>query len=158
MPDYLQLGAYTNLKFGATVTKTAVAIPNNTTSSLFTVSTGNVLVTALYGVTTTSTTVAAFTLGLGVAPTTGTANTTSIATAVGFGTKETGVWVTPQVSSGEGGALVTGANGGTTLFKSAEFTVPPGTITATTSANPGATSKMTWYLAYVPLDTGAYVS
>jgi len=158
MSTYIQGGVFTQLQYGPQVTKTAQAIPNSTTSTLFTVNTGNVLITNLYGVTTTATTSATVTLSLGAAPTVGSASTTAIATATSIGTRETGTWVVPQVSSGVGGALVVGANGGAVLFQPTPFAAAPGGITWTTSANPGAGNKMTWYLNYVPLDPGAYVS
>lgn len=156
MADYLQGDAYQRLRTGPLVVKTAQTLPSNTTLNLFTVSTGNVMVTSLYGVITTPTTATTFTLALGNKPTTGTAHTSAIATAVAAGTRETGTWLTTQVSSGIGGALVVGTDGGTVLFKPAEFTLAPGNLTWTTSA--AAQGAVTWYLAYVPLDPGAYVS
>ena len=112
MPDYLQLQYYTNLRMGQPVSKAAVLVPADTTSGLFTVSTGNVMVTSLYGEIAVTTSSTATTLALGVAPTTGTAHTNAIATAVAITSLEKGTWVTPQVSSGKGGALVVGADGG----------------------------------------------
>lgn len=156
MPDYLQLQYYNNLKFGAQVVKTSVTIPSNTTAGLYTVSTGNVMVTSLFGVLTAPSTNATATLALGVA-TSANSVTTSIATATALGTLPTGAWLTTQVSSGKSGALVVGATAGVPLFKPAEFVAPVGTLTWTTSASVAA-GTVTWYLSYVPLDSGAYVS
>jgi hypothetical protein len=157
MTDYTQLQYFNQLKYGAQVVKTAQALPNNTTASLYTVSTGNVMITSLFGVLTGAMTAASVTLALGVTTSAAT-TTTSIATATAMGTLPTGTWVTTQVSSGLGGALVAGSKSSTPVFKSTEFAAPVGTLTWTTSANPGATAAMTWYLSYVPLDVGAYVS
>ena len=156
MSDYLQGDAYRALKFGPLVTKTSVSIPNNTTSALFTVSTGNVFVTSLYGVLTSPATSASATLSLGIITSAAT-STTSIATGTAIGTIATGVWATPQVSSGKAGALVLGTDSSTVLYKPAEFVAPVGTITWTTGAT-AASGKFTWYLTYVPLDNGANVT
>lgn len=158
MANYLKGDSFRDLTHGPQVVKSAVLVPANTTSGLFTVSTGNVVVTSLYGELAVTTSSTATTLALGVAPTVGTAHTNAIATAVAITSLEKGTWVTPQVSSGKGGALVVGADGGAVLFKAAEFVVAPGTITWTTNATTNPDAAMNWYLTYVPLDNGAYVS
>ena len=63
-------------------------------------------------------------------------------------------------SAGAAGALVVGGHAGNTVYASTAgtgFPVGPGAIEATTSANAGA-GVINWYLTYVPLDPGAYVS
>lgn len=145
------------IAYGVQVIKASQALPQSATANLYTVNSGNVLVTSLLGVVSSvaiGSTVT--TLALGSAPTTGTAATTSIATAVAITSLEIGSWVAPQASSGKGGALVVGANAGAALFVANPFVLPPGNITWTTSASD--TGQMTWYLTYVPLDTGATVS
>lgn len=144
--------------FGIQVLKTAQALPQTATSTLFTVSGGSVLVTSLLGVVSTAIQNQACTLALGTVPTTGTASSTGLATATSIINKEAGTWVAPQASSGAGGALVVGTNAGSTVFLQAPMAlvVPAGTISWTTSAS--NTGAISWYLTYVPLDTGASVS
>jgi hypothetical protein len=156
MTNYLQNSAYLALNYGAEVVKTSVAIPSNTTAGLYTVSTGNVLVTSLFGVLTAPSTNATATLALGVTTSAATA-TTSIATATALGTLPTGAWVTTQASSGKSGALVVGTTSAISVFQPTQFVAPVGTLTWTTSASVAA-GTVTWYLTYVPLDSGAYVS
>ncbi len=159
MANYLKGDSYRDLKFGPQVFKTAQAFPNNTTATLFTVNTGNVMVTNLYAIVTTAVTATTGSaISLGVAPTTGTANTSSIATGASVSTVkgEIGMWMAPQASSGIGGLLVLGTNGGGAIYKPAEFAVAPGGITWSSTAPTGG--AVTWYLNYVPLDNGAYVS
>ena len=145
------------LNFGTQVTKAAANLPQTATATLFTVATGNVLVTSLLGlVSGTAIQNQACTLALGTVPTTGTASSTGLATATSIINKEIGTWVTPLASSGAAGALVVGTNAGSTPFLTTAFVVPPGTISWTTSAS--NTGKMAWYLTYVPLDNGATVS
>lgn len=156
MANYLQLTSYRDLAYGPQVTKTAVALPANTTSALFTVGTGNVLVTSMYGICQTVCSTAATTLGLGITPTTGSTATTGIATATAITSKEVGTFVAPQPSSGVAGALVVGTDAGHAVYSTTPFVVPPGTITQTT--NNTNTGKFSWYLTYVPLDPGANVT
>jgi hypothetical protein len=145
------------LEQGALVQKAAQALPQDTTSDLYTVTGGAVLVTGLLGLVTTAIGATATTLALGTAPTVGTAESTGIATATAITSAEVGTWVTPQTSAAVGGALVVGGHAGNALYlTSYHMVVSAGYITWTTSAND--TGQMAWYLTYVPLDTGAYVS
>ena len=157
MPNFSEGYQLRKLLLGSQVIKASQALPQTATANLYTVAGGSVLITSLLGlVSSVATGSTATTLALGTAPTTGTASTTSIATAVAITSLEIGSWVAPQSSSGKGGALVVGANAGATLWLTVPFVVPAGTITWTTSA--GDTGQMTWYLTYIPLDTGASVS
>lgn len=157
MTAMIQGSQLRTIAFGPQVLKASQALPQTATATLFTVSGGNVLVTSLLGVvSTTPTGSSVTTLALGTVPTTGTASSTSIATAVAITSLEVGAWVTPQASSGKGGALVVGATAGAALFLPTPFVVPAGTITWTTSASD--TGQMAWYLTYVPLDSAASVS
>lgn len=144
------------LAYGYEVTKAAQTIPQTATANLFTVSGGNVLVTAIVGEVTTVIGGTATTLSLGLTPTTGTANATGLATATAITSKEVGTLATIQPSSGVGGGLVVGANAGQGVFLPVPVLVPPGTISWTTSAS--TTGAMKWYLTYIPLDAGAAVS
>lgn len=155
MANYLNLPAYTALQFGPQVIKKSVALANNTTSALFTVATGNVLVTSLYG--TIAATAPTGTLSLGITPTTGSTANTGIATATTVSSHEVGTWVAPTASSGTAGALVVGANAAGAVYNPSPFVVPTGTITQTTNANLSS-GTVSWYLTYVPLDPGANVT
>lgn len=129
-----------------------------TTQTLFTVGSGNILVTSLFGVVTTLIGSTTTTLALGTHPTTGTLETAGIATATAITSAEAGTWLGVQASSGTAGALVNGAHAGNVVFfATAPFTVAPGTITATTSANAGG-GVINWYITYVTLDNGATVT
>lgn len=145
------------LNFGTLVTKAAAALPQTATATLFTVATGNVLVTSVFGqVSGTAIGATVTTLALGTAPTTGTAETAGIATATAITSLEIGTFVGVQASSGKAGALVAGGHAGDAVFAATAFVVAPGTITWTTSASD--TGKMAWWLTYVPLDNGATVT
>jgi hypothetical protein len=144
---------------GLIVRKTALALPQTATSTLFTVSGGAVLVTGLLGLVTTAIQSSDPVLSLGTAPTVGTAVTNGIATTTVLTSAEAGTWVTIGSSSGLPTGLVvqaTAAKAGTAVFPAAEFVVSAGTITWTTTAS--KTGAMSWYLTYVPLDDGASVS
>lgn len=156
MANYIKGAVLRETQFGLLVTKSALALPQTATSTLYTVSGGNVLVTGLLGVVSSATGSTVTTLSLGTVPVTGTAEAAGMATAVAITSLEAGTWVGVQASSGKAGALVVGSDGGKTLFLPTPFVVPAGTITWTTSA--GDTGGMSWYLTYVPLDTGASVS
>lgn len=157
MASFLQGKDVRLITYGKQIIKASQALPQTATATLYTVAGGNVLITSLYGlVSTTPTGSTVTTLSLGTVPTTGTAAAASIASTTAITSLEVGTWVTPQASSGKGGALVVGANAGATLYTANAFIVPPGTITWTTSA--GDTGQMTWYLTYVALDDGASVS
>lgn len=144
------------IAFGSQVIKAAQAFPQNATGNLYTVATGNVLVTSLFGVLTTATTTDPV-LTIGTAPSNGgTAETAGIATTTALTSREVGTWLGVLSASGKAGALVVGTASGSGVWASTPFVVAPGTITLTTTASePGA---VTWYLTYVPLDTGATVS
>jgi hypothetical protein len=148
--DGLQLE---QLIFGEPATKTWTLPNSATTQNLFVITGGNIVVTLLTGVVTTLIGSTATTLSLGTVPTTGTASTTGLATASTITSAEKGTLLSVQASSGLAAALVVGSNAGKTTFLQAPmgFVVPPGTITATTSANAGG-GVIAWYLSYVPLD------
>ncbi len=147
------------LLLGDQVIKTALTLPASTTGNLYTVAGGNVLVTSLLGVVTTVVQTQACTLSLGTAPTVGTAKVAGIAAAESIESVEVGGWVGAAASAGLAGNLAVsgaGADAGNVVYVAIPFVVAPGYITWTTSAT--NTGAMTWYLTYVPLDTGASVS
>ena len=150
------------LLLGSQVIKSAQALPGGTTATLFTVNSGNVLVTSMFGIVSTVVQTQACTIALGTHPTAGTVETAGICSAsASISAYEVGTWLFLQYateSSGTwaAGQLASGGHAGTPAFGTYPFAVAPGTITWTTSAsNSGAIS---WYLTYVPLDTGAYLS
>jgi len=160
--DYLQGLAFRKVLLGTIVSYSWTLPGSATTNNLFTVSTGNILVTSLIGQVTTAIGSTATTLSLGTAPTNGTAEHTGIATAAAVTSSEAGVWLTTlqaTVSSNiiAPAELAVGSYAGFTAGNVARFPVAPGYITATTSANAGA-GVVNWYLTYVPLDDGAYVT
>lgn len=144
------------IALGAQVTKSALALPQSATATLFTVAGGPVLITSLVGIVSTAIQNQACNLSLGTVPTTGTSSTTGIATATAITNKEAGTMVVPLVSAGVAGALVVGGNAGASLFLPTPFVVSAGTITWTTSAS--NTGNMTWYATYVPVIAGASLS
>jgi hypothetical protein len=143
-------------EFGLQIIKGPLALPQNTTSTLATVTGGSVMVTSMMGLVTTVLGATATSLSLGTAPTIGTASSSGIASATAITSKEAGTWVTPIVNAGTGGALTVGTNGGAAVFLTTPFIVAAGTITWTTGASD--TGQMKWYFTYVPLDIGASLS
>ena len=148
------------LLLGAQVTKGPVTLPATTTGTLFTVTGGAVLVTSLIGLVTTAVQSSDPVLTLGTAPSAGTLEVAGIASTTVLTSAEVGTWVTVGQSAGLPAALVvmaTAAKAGNAVFiGGATFVVSAGTITWSTGAT--KTGAFKWYLTYVPLDTGAYVS
>jgi hypothetical protein len=156
MANYIKGSALRELLLGVQVVKSAQTLPQTATSTLYTVAGGSVLVTGLLGLVSTVIGSTATTLSLGTVPTTGTAEAAGIATATAITSSEAGTWMGPLAASAKGGALAVGSDGGKAIFLNTPFVVPAGTISWTTSAS--TTGAVTWYLTYVPLDTGASVS
>ena len=143
------------LNYGQQVIASAKTFPQTATATLFTVATGNVLVTSFFGILTTATTTDPQ-ITLGTAATGCTAATSGLATTTAITSKEVGCWLGVLPASGKAGALVVGATGSAVLFSQTAFVVAPGTITITTAASQGGAAS--WYLTYVSLDNGASVS
>ena len=146
------------IAFGVQVIKTAQTFPQGApgTATLYTVAGGNCLITSLFGIVTTVIAGTDPQLSLGTAPTTGTAETSGIATSTAITSAEVGTFLGVLAASGKAGALVNGAHAGNAVWATTPFVVAPGTITQT--AQVAETGAVTWYLTYVPLDTGATVS
>lgn len=143
------------VEYGFQVLKTAQALPQTATATLFTVTGGRVIITSLVGTVSTAIQNQACTLALGTVPTTGTASSTGIATATSIQNLEAGTHLyLPQTK----GALTVNANAGAAaqLFAGAAYVVSAGTISWTTSAS--NTGNVSWALTYIPMDTGAAVS
>lgn len=157
MSVYVPASAVNLFRLGYQVTKASQNLPQSATSTLYTVTGGNVMVTAMYGLITTVCGATATSVSLGTVPTTGTASSTGLATATAVTSLEAGTWLTLSQSGSKATGLIAGTNAGTTLFQTAvNFVVAPGTISWTTGAND--TGQVKWYLWYLPLDTGATVS
>jgi hypothetical protein len=157
MATYIKDDTLRSVVYGHQIVKTAVAFPQTATANLFTVSVGNVMVTSLCAVLTTATTTDPQ-ITLGTAPTTGTAETNGLATTTALTSQEVGTWlgVLETTTTDKPGALVVGAHAGNVIFPAVSFAAAPGYITITTAASQAGAA--TWYLTYVPLDNGAYVS
>lgn len=149
------------LLYGQQVTNSWTLPAAAETDTLFTVTGGYVIVTFLAGIVTTVIGSTATTLELGMKPdgTHGTEEKAGICTATAITSVEAGSAVIPLSSSSGPGALKVGTDGGNALYTPVNvgFMAPPGVIEATTSAAAGG-GVISWYLMYVPLDTGAYVS
>lgn len=119
------------------------------TKTLFTVAGGMCAITSLCGRVTTSIT-AANTVKLQSHPTTGT--TKDICTATDIGTTDTVAGEILVVLLDAAAALAVGARG---LKAGGGFVVETGTIEQVTAT--GADGGITWFLTYVPLNTGASI-
>lgn len=145
------------LLYGTQVTKAAAVLPATATSTLWTISGGNILITGLVGECTTVCSATVTTLAIGLAPTVGTAATGGLASATAITSAEVGVHV--GLGATAGAALVVAANaGGAILYGNATkgIVAKTGTITITTSAT--NTGAFKWYMTYVVLDNGASVA
>jgi hypothetical protein len=143
---------------GVQVVKAAQGLPGATTSTLFTVAGGAVLVQFIAGVVTTAIQNQACTLSLGSTPTSGTAGNAAIATATSVSNKPIGTFYVPQWASEVGGTPIIANNvqAQSGPASTSSFLAFTGLITWTTSAT--NTGQMVWYLAYLPVDAGATVS
>jgi len=152
---------FRTLNFGSQVIKTTAAFPQTATSNLFTVAGGICLVTSFFGIVTTVVAGTDPQLTLGTAPASGTAEVAGIASSTALTSAEVGTLITVQPSSGKPGALVvmaSAAKAGNAVYPpgSGGFLVNTGHITQTTGAS--ETGAVSWYLTYVPMDTGAYIT
>ena len=155
MANFVQGKSLRLLEYGSQVLKTAQALPQTATGTLFTVSGGRVIVTSLIGTVSTAIQNQACTLALGTVPTTGTASSTGIATATSIINLEAGTHLYLAATKG---ALTVNANAGAAaqIFGGSAYVVSAGTISWTTSAS--NTGAISWALTYIPLDDGAAVS
>jgi hypothetical protein len=159
------MSALVKAAMGTLLVKSALALPQTATATLFTVANGAVIVNGLIGRITTAAGGTATTLSLGTTA----GGVASLATATAITSKAAGTWLTPIAAAEVAGALqVIGPSsmyvGGTNFPNPPEwpagplapFFQAPDNITWTTSANDAG--NITWYLWYVPLDAGVVVS
>lgn len=138
--------AYRKMLLGSNLTSKSTGTLAASTVALFTIATGNVLVTALYGLVTASITVAN-SYKLQINPTTG--DTTDLCTATDIGTTDTAAGTI--IGFGQGTTAAPALLKGGQL-NSHMWAVPIGQIESVSAGTDGA---ITWYCAWVPLDAGA---
>src|SRR5215472_10592623 len=119
---------------GNQVVKTGLTLPASTTSALYTVTGGSILVQFFALLVTTAIQNQACTLSLGNTPTGGSAANTSIALAASIQAKPVGTLFVPTWASSIGGNPVVASGVQAQSGGSAAFLCPAGTITWTTSA------------------------
>lgn len=155
MSTLLQGDQLRALRFGASVSNSSgKTVPQNATSTIFTVSGGRVMVTSLVGKVTTVIGGTTPALKLVATPTTGSANdlcTTGTITSDEVGTQY-------SIPGPTGSALnISGSGSGGVTGQTAPVVVAPGTIGVNVSAS-DATGAIQWTLTYIPLDNGASVT
>ena len=162
MSNFIKGQQLRELLLGTQVIKSAQAFPQGApgTATLFTVAGGTVLVTSLFGIVTTAVAGTDPQLSLGMAPTIGTAQTSGIATTKALTSAEIGTLIAVTSSGGVPTTLAvmtTAAKAGNAVFPAlGGFIANTGTITQT--AQVAETGAISWYLTYIPMDTGASVS
>lgn len=147
------------LLLGVRVEKAAFTLPASTSTAIFTVSGGRVLVTSLIGEVTTVVQSQACNLNVTIDPT-GAGAAADLAAATEINADAVGTFYT--VNGVQADLLGSQTDGGTQVPTHAlarvgqAFMVPVGSILLKTSAtNTGATK---WTLTYIPLDDGASVA
>lgn len=140
-----------NALLGRRVDKASATLPATGNQTLFTVATGRVMVTLLFGEVTTVIQNQANNTKITSVPTTGTA--LDLAANLDIANDEAG---TLYLVEGDGTALVgTVAGGAISAVGLNPMIIPPGVIRLTTAAtNTGATKWQCWYF---PLDAGATI-
>lgn len=132
----------------------AVTVPQNATSTIFTVAGGRVAITSLTGKVTTVIAGTTPSLKLVSTPTVGTANDMCTATAIT--SDEVGTLY--SIPGPTGSALgVSGAGSGAVTGQTAPVVAATGTIGMNVSAA-DATGAIQWIMTYVALDDGASVT
>jgi|SRR5690606_9718066 len=133
----------------------AVPTLSANTFQLFTVTGGRVLITALWGVCTTSMT-GANTVNLQTDPTAG--DTVVVVTATDLGTTDTAAGTTIGVTGNIADPATNGANFNTVFVKGGlalrDLVVTTGEVESVVTGG-GANGGITWYCCWVPLDDGA---
>jgi hypothetical protein len=136
---------------GRLVSRATSTLPASTSLNIFTVAGGRVLLVGLVGEVTTIIQAQACTVKVTSTPTTGTAVDLSAASA-SISALEVGGKLTLPAAAAT--AMVTG-NAGGVIFRQAQWVIPIGSLSYTTSAT--NTGSIKWDLLYVPLDNGANV-
>lgn len=144
--------AFRKALFGLSVAGTAKTVPQNATSTIFTVTGGRILVTGLYGKVTTVIAGTTPSAKIVSTPTTGTAVDVSSATAITG--KEVGALIG---LAGTVGTALNVQNAGAGAGLPSPVVIPVGAVGVNVSAA-DATGAIQWQLTYVPLDDGASVA
>ncbi|MGV1006823.1 MAG: hypothetical protein ACOYEV_19125, partial [Candidatus Nanopelagicales bacterium] len=147
MTNRFNADAYRTSVLGKRQTGKLQTIAGAATHSVFTITGGNVLITAMWGMTTVAMD-GANTVNVQSNPTTG--DTVVIVTATDLGTTDTAAGTTVGVSFDNAGA-VTLVKGGVAL---AGWVVPVGAIESVVTGA-GADGAIQWYCTWVPLDDAA---
>lgn len=134
--------------FGTRVARGTATLPATTTGGLFTVAGGNVLITSIVGVVTTSIQAQANAVKLVATPTTGTVN--DLSATVDVNALAAGGLL--SITGLAGDAMVKSTGGGISNLRN-PVVVAPGTIGLNTAAT--NTGSVRWVVTYVPLEDGA---
>lgn len=134
--------------YGTTVYRAAATIPATTTQTLFTVTGGRVIITSLTGLVTTVIGAVATNLLVNYLNTASGTNA-NLCTNVAITSLPVGSQYSVSTLGGAGTV-------GVAIVQGNEMIVSAGSIRATTDAT--TTGAMSWALAYIPLDPGAYVT
>lgn len=134
--------------FGNKVDRATATLPATATGSIFTVTVGNVLITSLIGVVTTSIQAQANAIKLVATPTTGAVN--DLSGTVDVNGLAAGGLLAPTGLAGD--ALVKSTGGGISNLRN-PIVVAIGAIGVNTAAT--NTGSVRWSVTWVPLDNGA---
>lgn len=151
MSEFVEGKSLRKLNLGIKVERATATLPQTTAGSLFTVSTGRVIVTSIVGEVTTAIQNQANNTKLTANPTTGTA--VDICAVLDTANKEIG---TLFGITGTFATALVGANAGATVIPTNGVVVPVGTIDLDCAAS--NTGSVKWTLTYIPLDDGASVA
>lgn len=155
MTTIIQGSQLRKLLFGTQVANSSgKTVPQNATSTIFTVAGGRVAVTSLVGKVTTVIAGTTPSAKIVATPTTGSAN--DLCTATAITADEVGTQY--SIPGATGSALnVSGSGSGGVTGQTAPVIVAAGTIGVNVSAA-DATGAIQWALTYVPIDDGASVT
>lgn len=153
MSTILQATQMRAIELGVAVTSTVTALPATTTTDLFVVAGGRVVITSLTGVVTTIVQAQANAIKLVATPTVGTAN--DMCGTLDINAAEVGALLSLD------GVLATALQGavnksGSVGFMTKRQIVNTGKIRLNAAAT--NTGAITWTLTYIPLDDGASIA
>lgn len=138
------------IALGRKVDRATAVLPQTTAGTLFTVTGGRILLTALVGEVTTVIQTQANNTKIQAVPTTGTA--VDLCAVLDISADEVGCL---YGITGTFATALVGANAGATVIPSVPVIVPVGAIKLNCAAS--NTGSVKWTLTYVPLDDGASV-
>lgn len=139
---------FRKIVFGLRVQRATAALPATATGSIFTVTVGNVMITSILGVVTTSIQAQANAVKLVATPTTGSVN--DLCGTVDVNGLAAGGQLSLTGLAGD--AMVKSTGGGVSSLRNA-IVVAPGAIGFNTAAT--NTGSIRWVVTYVPLEDGA---